>query len=244
MNNGVKTAENSWGIIGLGWLGSSLASYLAQQNISSWGTTTKDFKWESDRFPNTECDVLFLNTPPLVNLSPADFVNKIPDHAARRILFVSSISVYGGCDGVVNEDTSVQPQTASARWLVEVEDRLLKRFKDYISVIRAGGLIGEDRHPVKSLAQSQKPVAGKSLINLIHREDLVRIIYAVSKMENSPKILNAVCPYHPTKSDYYTASAKRWKVALPLFELSMTENKVVDSLYLEDLYPQWIHGTL
>lgn len=237
-------ADPPWGIIGLGWLGGRMSTFLSQSNISWWGTTTQDFKWEQDRFPDQECGVLLLNTPPLQNLPPADFVAKIPKKDFQKILFVSSISVYGQVEGLITEQTSVAPQTPAALWLTEVEKKLQEKFREQICILRAGGLIGEDRHPVKSLSQSQRPVAGKALVNLIHREDLIRIIYAASQKANPPRILNAVCPYHPTKMDYYSEAAKKWNLPLPVFEMNTTENKVVGSIYLADLYPRWRHPKL
>jgi hypothetical protein len=235
---------NSWGLIGLGWLGKSLADQLQSQQISYWGTTTQDFRWESDEFPHRDCDILFLNTPPLVGIEPKDFVSKIPQKKERRILFVSSISVYGDSEGRVTEATPVSPLTFAAKWLTQVEELLLTRFPEGLTIIRAGGLIGEDRHPVRSLVKSNKVIEGSAVVNLIHREDLVNIILKLAPLENAPKIINAVCPYHPTKSEYYSAQAKKWGLPPLVFEFSTAQGKVVASDFLKNIFPSWIHRTL
>ncbi|HLT22592.1 MAG TPA: hypothetical protein VKZ84_04080, partial [Bacteriovoracaceae bacterium] len=68
--------SKKWGIIGLGWLGRSLANRLVEAKQEYWGTTRQNFIWEREDFPVESCDVLLLNTPPLINMSPASFVDK------------------------------------------------------------------------------------------------------------------------------------------------------------------------
>ena len=116
--------KQTWGIIGLGWLGQKLSEHLSQKGIENWGTRSQDFDWGCDDFPTKPCDVLFLNTPPLLQINPENFVAKIPTGGYRRIIFISSISVYGNQAGSITEQTTTEPMTDSARWLVAVENLL------------------------------------------------------------------------------------------------------------------------
>ena len=131
--------KESWGIIGLGWLGFELANKLRHEGHQVWGTHRSEFNFELDPFPATPCEVLLLNTPPLKNISPKDFVQKVSDHPAKRVIFISSTSVYGEVDGQVNELTPVNPVTASAKWLTDVESLLQVRFHARLTVMRQGG---------------------------------------------------------------------------------------------------------
>lgn len=233
----------TWGIVGLGWLGKSLATALETHGINYWGTTTRDFKWGVDTFPGEDCDYLFLNTPPLTGLTPHDYVKEIPPKDWKKVIFISSTSVYGEHEGRMTEETPVNPQTANSQWLCEVEDLLIEKFADKISIIRPGGLIGEDRHPVRSLSARSSTVDRESLINFIHQEDLIRIILRVSSLGQWPVILNAVCPYHPTKQEYYDDYVAK----LNLSSLKYRDggiHRLVDSLYLGQIYKEWLHPRL
>ena len=236
--------EIRWGIIGLGWLGTALATFLNQHDIPNWGTKSSDFNWENDPFPTQHCDILFLNTPPLRQIPPSEYVAKIPHVDNRRILFVSSISVYGKQRGVVTESAVVAPETESAKWLVEVENLLQEKFRKNLTILRAGGLMGGDRHPIFSLSKSSRTVNADSPINMIHRDDLVQIIYALSQGKEAPPVVNAVCPYHPRKKDFYDF----WSMKLSLPALNYSTNpeahKIVSSDILAQMYPIWLHPKL
>lgn len=234
----------TWGIIGMGWLGQEFALRLEQSGIPYWGTTSKTFDWRVDEFPQTPCDILLLNTPPLVDIDPAVFVQKIPVRAQQKIIFISSIAVYGSSQGTVTESTPTMPATKNALWLVEVEKLLLKKFSDCVSILRAGGLIGGTRHPVISLAKKPETLLSDAPINLIHRSDLIEIIFAVAKLEKSPAILNAVAAYHPNKSDYYGEWVQKLQLSPIGFSTKSESNKVITSDILPVIYPNWIHPKL
>lgn len=229
--------QKVWGIIGAGWLGQEIMNRLAQLGIEHWGTTRKIFDWKLDDFPEKECDVLLLNTPPLTEILPEDFVKKIPVRDRQRIIFISSIGVYGSLPGEVSERTPPQPVTKNGLWLVAVENLLLEKFSGNICIVRAGGLIGGNRHPVFYL--SNKSIANAP-INLIHRNDLIEIIFAISELEKVPFIINAVAPSHPSKKDYYNAWVQKLNLA-PVHVLDkQDDSRVVMSEFLPSIYPKWI----
>ncbi len=236
-----KPDQQTWGIIGLGWLGKQLAQFLQNKGVLCWGTTTKDFNFEFDPFPEQFCDVLVLNTPPLVNLTPSHFVEKIPSAFNGRIIFISSTSVYGDLYGEITEDSIPLPNSVSARWLFEVENLLANKFSSRVVIIRSAGLIGSDRHPVFRLSQNKKEIEGSALINLIDSADLVRIIFLVSQLEFLPLKLNAVAPYHPTKQEYYGFLAEKLGLAPLLFSSDHAAAKIIHSIILSNFYSEWIN---
>ncbi|XGC79946.1 SDR family NAD(P)-dependent oxidoreductase [Bdellovibrio bacteriovorus] len=231
--------QKTWGIVGLGWLGQSLYKKLQSQGLKVWGTHRAEFDWRIHEFPEKACDVLFLNTPPLTDISPEDYVRKI--HRRDKIIFISSISVYGDQSGTLTETDFAIPKTASGKWLLAVEQLLIEKFPNEITIIRPGGLIGGSRHPAIHLSKSQSPCSADTPINLIHREDLVRIICRTSTVSKPLKILNAVAPFHPRKEDYYSAWTKKLDLA-PINFIKVNEaHKIVESQYLREVYPDWVH---
>ncbi|UOF01370.1 Rossmann-fold NAD(P)-binding domain-containing protein [Bdellovibrio reynosensis] len=234
--------QKIWGIVGLGWLGQSLSENLNSHGVKTWGTHRADFDWRIHDFPKRACDVLFLNTPPLADISPEDFVAKIP--AREQIIFISSISVYGDQSGILTESTLPLPRTASGKWLATVEQLLIKKFPEEIIIIRPGGLIGGNRHPAFHLSKSQSPVSADTPVNLIHREDLINIICTVSESSKPPLTINAVAPAHPRKEDYYGELAKKLGLAPIHFIKTNEPHKIIESDYLLELYPDWVYPNL
>lgn len=230
--------SNIWGIVGAGWLGKELSSRLEQSDIKYWSTNRKIFDWQYDVFPSNSCDILFLNTPPPTNLTPEEFISKIPADS-QKIIFISSIGVYGSVSGSVSESTRPEPTTKNGIWLHQTEQLLLAKFKSRISIIRAGGLIGGERHPIFSLAKKPELVVEEAPINLIHRDDLIEIIFAISKMKTPPELVNAVTPYHPMKSDYYGAWSKMIGCAPVSFSSTQGDGKIVTSEVLPEIYFEW-----
>jgi hypothetical protein len=235
--------NSTWGIVGAGWLGKEIISRLNQADIKCWSTNRKNFDWAFDAFPTNFCDILFLNTPPLTNLNPEQFVQKIPKDS-KKVIFISSTSVYGSASGPVSESTSPEPVTQNGIWLHQVEQLLLDQFKGCVSIIRPGGLIGGERHPIFSLSRRPEIVVEDAPINLIHRDDLIEIIFAVSKLKWPPDLINAVAPYHPMKSEYYGAWSNFLNCAELRFSASKSPGKIVTSQVLPSIFSDWHHSKL
>lgn len=266
-------SNHIWGIIGLGWLGQSLAEKLKFSGIGVWGTRSSDFNFVSDRFPNKYCNILFINIPPLIELDPNDFVKKIPLNMIHenqtlnkqddrldtdfiidnnyekkiKVIFVSSTSVYGDHQGLCDEQTAPEPKTVNGKWLLEVENKLIKKFNDKLLIIRPGGLIGEDRHPIfsihKNYSMNGDLSGGDNLINFIHRSDLIEIVIAAEK-NNLSGVLNVVSPHHPKRSEYYNYWSKKLNMSLIKFKAEQTSAKKVESIILPSFYNDWLHKNL
>lgn len=234
----------SWGVIGLGWLGAKLSEQLKQAGIPCWGTTRKSFDWLRDEFPADPCEVLFLNIPPIVNMPPQQFVAKVPLAAYRKVIFISSISVYGAQEGILTEGTVPRPVTDSGKWLLAVERLLLEKFPHQAIIIRPGGLIGGERHPAISLSKSGRPCSGQAPVNLIHRQDLIGIVKAVAGYDGASPIINAVTPYHPSKEQYYGEWVRNLSLAPICFTDTAEPQKIIQSEILPEIYPTWVFPLL
>lgn len=226
----------TWGIVGLGWLGTKLQSQLQAAGQNAWGTHRDSFDFRHQSLPATPCDVLFLNTPPLTDIAPHLFCSKVSSTQAQRVIFISSTSVFGMACGKVDETSAPAPDTTNGEWLVAVESLLREQFREKLTIIRPAGLMGGERHPVKHLSGRKDVSGGNEKVNLIHRHDLVNIILRVP--QNVP-LVHAVAAYHPPKEVYYAQWAQRLGLAIPQFKASPYENREIGSRVVSSFYTEW-----
>ncbi len=259
-------------ILGCGWLGTPLATTLIQKGFSVNGSTTSENKMSelenlgivpylinlsengiegkvNDFLKNSE--TLVINIPPkLRGENKESFVAKIEQlvpyiekSAVANVIFISSTSVYGDNNAVVNEATPPSPTTESGRQLVACEILLQNNKKFQITVLRFGGLIGGDRHPGKYLASKKNVENPAGPINLIHQTDCIGIILKIIELDVRNDVFNAVAPDHPTRKEYYTAHALANHLAPPSFDDHIASSgKIVDSSKLiKNLNYQFVH---
>jgi len=180
-------------------------------------------------------DVLIIDIPPkLRGDSSENFVAKIQNiipfiekSSVEKVIFVSSTSVYSDDNSIITEAMIPNPDTESGRQLLEAEQLLQSNKNFQTTILRFGGLIGEDRHPIKFLAGRKDIENPEGPINLIHQIDCIGIIEAILKhpetsgqIDKSTEVFNAVAPFHPTRKEYYTQKAIELDLPLPEFEES------------------------
>jgi nucleoside-diphosphate-sugar epimerase len=173
-------------------------------------------------------EILIINIPPkLRNASSKSFINKmnclipfIEKPSVQKVIFISSTSVYSDTNSMdlITEKTISNPDTESGKQLLETEYLLQNNPNFKTTVIRFGGLIGEDRHPVKFLAGRENLENPEAPINLIHQTDCVGIIETIIEQDCFNEIFNAVAPFHPTRKEYYSQKAQELNLQLPKFE--------------------------
>ena len=255
-------------ILGCGWLGLPLAKALLENEFSVKGSTTTNDKLLvlqnsgiqpylialledkptgnlADFLENSK--ILIIDVPPkLRGSSTENFVSKIKNvipfiekSSVENVLFISSTSVYGEDNLEVTEETELNPDTESGRQLVQTEQLLQSNSNFKTIILRFGGLIGEDRHPIKFLAGRKNIENPNALINLIHQEDCIGIILEILRQAQNDKLernetFNAVAPFHPNRKEYYTQKALDLNLDLPEFN---TENsslgKIISSSKIE-----------
>ena len=233
-------------ILGCGWLGLPLAKQLIKNGYPIKGSTTTESKLEilnnsgispflislkADELQReTESflensEILIINIPPsLRGNSEESFVAKmknfipfIEKSSIKKVIFVSSTSVYNDENQVVTEETLPKPETESGKQLLVSENLLLANTNFQTTVIRFGGLIGEDRHPIKFLAGRNNIENPEASINLIHQVDCIEIIQKIIEKEVWNTVFNAVAPFHPSRKKYYTEKALEMNLDLPQF---------------------------
>jgi nucleoside-diphosphate-sugar epimerase len=141
----------------------------------------------------------------------------IEKSTVENVLFVSSTSVYGEANGTITEETITKPDTQSGKQLLETEALLQNNPNFTTTILRFGGLIGEDRHPIHYLAGKKDLENPEAPINLIHREDCIGIILKIIKTNCWNETFNAVAPHHPSRKAYYTEKATVLNLELPQF---------------------------
>lgn len=233
-------------ILGCGWLGMPLAKHLLQNGYSIKGSTTTETKLEilknegispflislkANELPRNSnaflenSEVLIINIPPgLRGNSGENFVAKmenfipfIEKSSVKKVLFVSSTSVYADKNQVVTEETMPNPETESGKQLLISENLLLNNSNFQTTILRFGGLISEDRHPINFLAGRNNIENPQAPINLIHQQDCIEIVQKIIEKEVWNTVLNAVAPFHPTRKKYYTEKASEQNLAPPQF---------------------------
>jgi nucleoside-diphosphate-sugar epimerase len=138
----------------------------------------------------------------------------------ENVLFVSSTSVYGEANGTTTEQTIAKPDTESGKQLLEVETLLQSNPNFKTTILRFGGLIGEDRNPIKFLAGKVNLENPAAPINFIHQKDCIGIILKIISTNSWNEIYNGVSPFHPTRETYYTQKATELVLPLPQFDHS------------------------
>jgi nucleoside-diphosphate-sugar epimerase len=185
-------------------------------------------------------EILIIDVPPKLrgtNSDSSDFSRKvfvekiqtlipfIEKSTVKKVLFVSSTSVYGDENGLVTEETIANPETESGKQLLLAEEILEKNSNFETTILRFGGLIGEDRHPVKFLAGKENLENPDAPVNLIHQNDCINIIEEIINQSKWNEVFNAVAPFHPTREEYYTQKAKEQDLVLPKFSTERSNIK-------------------
>lgn len=196
-------------------------------------------------------EILIIDIPPKLRGNNSDssdssrkiFVEKIKTlipsiekSTVKKVLFVSSTAVYGNENDFITEETIPNPETESGKQLLLAEAILQQNQNFETTILRFGGLIGEDRHPVKFLAGKENLENPDAPVNLIHQIDCIRIIEKIIDHSKWNEVFNAVAPFHPTREDYYTKKATEMNFSLPKFSAEKSNiKKTISSEKIETI---------
>ncbi len=234
-------------IIGLGWLGLTLARHLKNLGWKVKGTKRTHEGVEQMRLIRLEAYHLELtpdiNADPddltallsvdalVINIPPSQYffhlqhyvqgvknlVNEALLNGLQHIIFISSTSVFPDVSGEFDEQSQIVPQSEMSKALLEIEQWLFELKDVDCDIIRFGGLVGEDRHPVYSLAGKDELSAGNMPINLVHVDDCARAIQLLLETPSSQRLYHLVAPQHPTRAEYYSQIAEKLALEAPHF---------------------------
>jgi nucleoside-diphosphate-sugar epimerase len=235
-------------IIGCGWLGFPLAQELFNKDHVVYGSTTRNEKLvelqntgiipflydglRNVRLPADalSSDLLILNFPPGRSMNYPNQVKSILDQLKNetKVIFTSSTGVYEDVEGEVEETSSLKSDHT-----VALAEKIVKDSGRRYCVLRLAGLMGGNRHPVNYLS-GRTVEDGNMAVNMVHREDVIGAILAVINSDKWNRIYNVVFPEHPTKSEYYSRSARDLGIPEPNFEFSVKKGKTVSGKKIED----------
>lgn len=243
-------------ILGCGWLGFPLAKHFVENNFCVNGSSTSTYKQKlltengidayivtADPELNNGIEKFFESDILVINIPPGGGDNKIEYHARqidsiktaviqsriKKVLFVSSTSVYNENNNVVIEDDAVNPVSASGKALLAAEKILFNSTEFKTTIVRFGGLIGADRNPGKYFAGRSNVNGGDAHVNLIHLDDCIQIIFQIVKLNIWGDIFNAVADDHPTIKEFYTKAALALNLEPPKFLGDKSKFKIVSS---------------
>jgi nucleoside-diphosphate-sugar epimerase len=243
------------GILGCGWLGIPLGVNLQKKNWQVKASRKSDegiallrknrleeYKIEItsqniigniDFFKELSC--LIISLPPNRKSQSNNYVQKISlllkkikPLGVKKIIFLSSISVYGSIDGVYDETITPRPESHSAKALLSCEQEVL----DYAAssvIVRLGGLIGDNRNPIFQLQGKLIPNP-EGVINFITQRDAIKGIEAILKLPiEKGGIFNLVSPHHPKRKEYYKYVSKKHALPSPKFQEDKFVHRVINS---------------
>lgn len=260
-------------VLGCGWLGGPLGIHLVDKGFKVKGSTTKEQKLrvideegiepyliklgphgiEGDIVSFLDSDILVLNFPPNGNSENVGeifpktvslILEAVKESAVRKIIFISSTSVYGDQEGAsVTETSPLEPQRASSEALVEVEQMLQRDESLEVTILRMGGLVGGHRQPYLFLMGRMSLPGGDMPVNLLHQADAIAAITAVIEQNVWGEIFNVVADEHPSRRDYYTYAATHKNLSPPEFlpdskpaGKSVSNAKIKEKLALDFVY--------
>ena len=246
-------------VIGCGWLGLPLGAELVKSGYIVRGSTRTKEKLSSlsqegiDPFHydlllnpqiSTEIirftDVLVLTIPPIQNSDVTYFGQKITalcDQFQERtkIIFISSTGVYPQKSGRYDEQyifTEQEKQTS----LFQAEHALKIKLGSKLTVLRLGGLIGPNRHPVMHLQGQVNVKNPDAPVNLVHQMDVIAFILNLIEHRKSGGIFNLTHPEHPNRKEYFIEACQLRDLNEMTFQTStQLKRRIVSKKAMEKL---------
>jgi len=254
----LNTTKPIISILGCGWLGFPLGIHLVNNGYAVKGSTRspqklaafhehkiRPFIIEVNKFIKGaninlffQSDILIISIPPGrkrrdVARSHPRQIKAISEIASlqgiRKIIYISSTSVYGNPNRLVTEADEPNPVTASAEALVTAEQMLLQHAAFKTTVLRLGGLVGLERPAGRFLAGKKDVANGSAPVNMLHQEDAIPIIRAIVEQKKWGEIYNVCSDEHPTRKEFYTQQSKKQGFEVPTFLEELTTYKKVSN---------------
>ena len=236
-------------ILGAGWLGFSLAEKLLQLNYQVNASTTHVEKLstfeqaglnpfliqlnDADKIDQSFwTETLILSFPPGKSgdyssyaLKVEHILKQLPE-TCKRVIMISSTSVYPKKTGHWKEDEKFEAETPEAQSILDAEDAVLSSNKNSV-ILRLSGLVGYERNPAR-FGTSRLPA--NEPVNMIHRDDAIGVIIRLLELEHMEGIFNVCSPKHPNRQAFYEAGAQALGLEIPNLQTSSSAlTRTIDS---------------
>lgn len=183
----------------------------------------------------------------------------------KRIVYISSSSVYGNCDGEwIDEKVTCQPSTPGGEACWEAE-KVLASHADKTPgttsqvILRLSGIYGPGRLlRRKEELEQQLPISGRSdaYLNLIHVDDAAQVAFVAAEAATAQSLYLVSDDQPVTRREYYTQLSKLFGTPDPVFAATSAgaqsrvqglgkrcSNQLVkDALKIELTYPTIFQG--
>lgn len=235
-------------ILGIGWLGKSLALSLLEKGYSVKGSTTTPEKIEELNslgieghlvdISSKESHAAFLDSDVLLIMITSkdteafqNLIQQIEKSSIQNVLFVSSTSVYPMSNSVVNEDH----ETLNTP-LFQIEELFRNNTNFDATILRFAGLFGGQRHPSNWFRGGRTIPRPEGYVNFIHQEDCIGIIEQIIEQDAWNTTFNGCCNDHPTRREFYTYVKKSRGVEAPTFDEESENNyKIIGSQKVQEV---------
>jgi len=249
-------------IIGLGWLGLPLAHSLVNKGYEVSGSIRDESKL--DVIKSKTINIFLLNirngdieySIPDLNIFDTYIINIPPNYRDKenysdnissllndisfdkKIIFISSTSVYTGNNGEIDDETMPVADSLRAKQILNTE-KLITKYKKF-SIIRFGGLIGMGRNPANFFNSSKAINQAGQFVNMIHLDDCIGVISLILEKldsDNYNYTINACMPQRRTKKEFYSIANKLLSKSVPNFsdERDYLQKKINPKYLIENL---------
>ncbi len=231
-------------IIGLGWLGAAAGLLLQKQGCRVLGSSTRSGKVELLREKGVDAVHFALDPEPkgtdysrlfdseilVVTLPPrsrqgdgeaylqqlASLRDLVANSAVKQVIFISSTGIYPNENkaATYTEEVGISESTAGNAILYRAEALMGTSSRYDLTVLRMGGLMGEDRIP-GTYFSGKEQVVGHTRVNFIHQVDAAGMIAWVINQGLWNQTFNGVAPEHPLRREVYQHNASALGIPLP-----------------------------
>ncbi len=234
-------------ILGCGWLGTALAIHFLSKRFIVRGSTRSNQKLKQLEAIGIESFLIDIKSPQgssffesdyLIiaitckdNLAIKQFSNFLADCNVKKIIFISSTSVYLAQNKVVTEESPINNNSLTYQF----EQSLTKQKSFHTSVLRFGGLFGSERNPTSFFREDRPLKDPNGRINLIHQQDCIQIIEEIIKQEVWGETFNACADTHLSKFFFYSRLyQKEGKTLYIIDQEEISSYKIISSQKLID----------
>lgn len=224
--------DNTLSILGSGWLGLPLIQLLAASGYTVKASTRQPEKLpileqagaqafnidlEKQILPVfLESELLIINITSKNKSGFAELIQQIEKSPIKKVLFVSSTSIYQNLNREVTEDEQAENHD-SELWQIEQLFQTNKNFET--TILRFSGLIDERRHPGRFFRNGRSVPQADAPVNLIHLDDCLGIIDAILQQEAWGEIFNGCADTHPSKREFYSYARQLMGLSPPEFDI-------------------------
>lgn len=230
-------------ILGCGWLGKPLAVSFIKQGFAVKGSTTSETKLSEFQELGitpflinldalTHNTAAFLDSKILIVALPSkdiegfrNLICHVEKSSIKKVIFISSTSVYGNSDDVVTEESETLP---AALTTIELLFKNSTHFET--TIIRFAGLFGYNRKPGNFFKDGRKIPNPDGFVNMIHQDDCIQLIEKVIEKNVWNQIFNGCADTHPTRRGFYTKCTLDIGLKSPEFEeVEALQQKVISN---------------